>query len=203
MKPLCASILPECRSPPRGLAKARPCSRASRRQRIALDTLTPKWAAAARQLRPPSIAATTLSRRSCESVRAIHAGLLTPARSLNHNAAAKGIPAESVRVETALNVLFCQELPFGISRAYDGFVPNSAFRPTGKNVRFEAIIGDALWPIWGGKMARRFTFWNSANGNCRCATAYKRASALSRIPRNFGVSACSAGSHGACRARSK
>lgn len=102
MKPPCASILPECRSPPRGLATARPCSNASRRQRIALDTLTPKRAAAAWQLSPPSIAATTRSRRSCDSVRAIHAGLLPPAGRLNHNGAAKGIPDESDRVETAL-----------------------------------------------------------------------------------------------------
>jgi hypothetical protein len=58
------------------LATACPCSRASCRQRIALDTLTPKRPAAARQLKPPSIAETTLSRRSCESERAIHAGLL-------------------------------------------------------------------------------------------------------------------------------
>ena len=47
MKVPCASILPECRSPPRGLATARPSSNARRRQRIALETLTPKRAAAA------------------------------------------------------------------------------------------------------------------------------------------------------------
>lgn len=45
----------------------------------------------------------TLSRRSCESVRAIYAGLLSPADSVNHISAAKGTPADSVRVETALN----------------------------------------------------------------------------------------------------
>ncbi|WP_337925495.1 AHH domain-containing protein [Croceicoccus gelatinilyticus] len=52
---------------------------------------------------PPSIAAITLSRRSCESVRAIQAGLLPPAGSVNHISAAMGIPVESDRVETALN----------------------------------------------------------------------------------------------------
>src|SRR5690606_12881385 len=102
MKPPCASILPECRSPPRGFATACPCACARCRQRIALDTLTPNRVAAARQLRPPSIAATTLSRRSCESARAIYASLLSPAQCLNHNKAAKGIPIDSVRVETAL-----------------------------------------------------------------------------------------------------
>ncbi|WP_207212444.1 hypothetical protein, partial [Sphingobium cupriresistens] len=43
------------------------------------------------------------SRRSCESVRAIHAGLLSPADSVNHISAAKGTPTDSVRVETALS----------------------------------------------------------------------------------------------------
>lgn len=76
-----------------GLTTARPCSSARRRQRIALEMLTSNWAAAARQLMPPSIAATTRSRRSCESVRAIHAALLPPARSLNQNRACMGIPA--------------------------------------------------------------------------------------------------------------
>ena len=72
------------------------------RQRIVLDALTPKRAAAARQLNPPSIAATTLLRRSCESVRAIHAGLLSPARSLNHICTPGGIPRNSFRPENAL-----------------------------------------------------------------------------------------------------
>ena len=95
-------ILPEWRSPPRGLATALPCSSARRLQRIALEMLTSKWAAAARQLTPPSIAATTRSRRSCESVRAIHAGLLHPAKRMNQNRPRKGIPAESERGENPL-----------------------------------------------------------------------------------------------------
>lgn len=53
---------------------------------------------------PPSIAPTTRSPRSCESVRAIHAGLLPPAGSLNHNAVEKGIPNEPVQVENALEL---------------------------------------------------------------------------------------------------
>ena len=47
----------------------------------------------------------TLSRRSCESVRAIHAGPLQPAESVNHISTGKGIPTDSVRVETALDKL--------------------------------------------------------------------------------------------------
>ncbi|MEQ6335762.1 hypothetical protein, partial [Sphingobium sp. MK2] len=43
--------------------------------------------------------------RSCESVRAIHAGLLPPAGRLNHNLAAKGTTAKSDRVENALGFL--------------------------------------------------------------------------------------------------
>ncbi|MFD1105172.1 Ti-type conjugative transfer relaxase TraA, partial [Sphingobium olei] len=42
------------------------------------------------------------SRRSCESVRAIHTGLLQPAGSVNHISTDKGIPNDSIRVETAL-----------------------------------------------------------------------------------------------------
>ena len=66
MKSPVASILPEWRSPPRGLANVLPCwmLSATHRPRIALEALAPKCAAAARQLMPPSIAATTLSRRS-------------------------------------------------------------------------------------------------------------------------------------------
>lgn len=56
----------------------------------------------------------TLSRRSYESVRAIHAGLLPPADSVNHISAAKGTPADSVRVETALT------LARGLSHFSDG-----------------------------------------------------------------------------------
>jgi hypothetical protein len=46
------------------------------RQRIALAALTPKRSAACRQDKPPSIAATTLWRRSTESALVIHADLL-------------------------------------------------------------------------------------------------------------------------------
>ena len=101
-KPPCASILLECRSLSRGLIKARSFFRANCRQRSALETLTSERAAAALQLRPPSIAATTLSRRSCESVRSIHAGLLPLGGSLNHNEALEGIHIDSILVETAL-----------------------------------------------------------------------------------------------------
>ena len=45
------------------------------RQRIALAALTPNRVAAARHDIPPSTAATTRSRRSCDSTRGIHAGL--------------------------------------------------------------------------------------------------------------------------------
>lgn len=67
-----------------------PCSNARRRQVIALlDTLSPIRAALALQLKPLSIAATTRSRRYCESVRAIHAGILPSARSLGRTASVK------------------------------------------------------------------------------------------------------------------
>lgn len=45
----------------------------------------------------------TLFRRSCESVRAIDAGLLQPAKSVNHISTSNGIPNHSVRPETALS----------------------------------------------------------------------------------------------------
>lgn len=107
VKSPCASILAEWRSPPRGLATALPWWSAMRRQRIALEVLTPKCVAAARQLIPPSIAATTRSRRSCESVRAIRAGFLPLAGSVNQNRARKGIPTESERRENA--VICCDQ----------------------------------------------------------------------------------------------
>lgn len=102
MKWASASILPSGGRPPRRLATARPCSSARRLQRIALDVLTSICAAAARQLMPPSIAATILSRKSCGSVHAIHAGLLSPGtkgvQSTARNAhATESPPSQTVR----------------------------------------------------------------------------------------------------------
>ncbi|CIW59712.1 Uncharacterised protein [Streptococcus pneumoniae] len=71
----CCSMRPERRSPPRGPGRASPCVRVSCRQRIALAALTPNRAAAARHDSPPSIAATTRSRRSKDSALLIRAGL--------------------------------------------------------------------------------------------------------------------------------
>jgi hypothetical protein len=72
----CASIRAERRSPPclRGAADPR-CSKRCR-QRIALDTLTPNRAAAARHDRPSSTAAKTRSRKSIDKARPIPADLL-------------------------------------------------------------------------------------------------------------------------------
>ena len=57
----------ERRSPPSGPGATEPASRAIAAQRIALEALTPKRAAAARRDAPAATAATTLSRRSTDS----------------------------------------------------------------------------------------------------------------------------------------
>jgi transposase InsO family protein len=62
-----ASMCEERRSPPSGPGATDPASRDRARQRIALETLTPKRAAAARQDAPAAIAATTRSCRSTDS----------------------------------------------------------------------------------------------------------------------------------------
>jgi hypothetical protein len=73
----CPSIRPDLRSPPSGPDLTSPCLRTSARQRIALDALTPNRNAAWRHDIPPSIAATTRSRKSTDSALLMHAGLLT------------------------------------------------------------------------------------------------------------------------------
>ena len=57
------------------LWRRRPCWFASCCHRTALAALTPNRTAACRRDRPPAIAATTLSRRSTDNARAIHASL--------------------------------------------------------------------------------------------------------------------------------
>jgi len=76
MKPWCASIKPDRESPPWRLGNTLPVRSVNCRQRIALAALTPKRAPAARQESPPSIAATTRSRKSTDKARPIPAGLL-------------------------------------------------------------------------------------------------------------------------------
>ncbi|MGY3582514.1 hypothetical protein ACVIGB_008421 [Bradyrhizobium sp. USDA 4341] len=72
----CPSMRWDLRSPPCRLGTMSPTSLRRLRQRIALAALTPKRSAAYRQDKPPSIAATTLWRRSTESALVIHADLL-------------------------------------------------------------------------------------------------------------------------------
>jgi hypothetical protein len=67
MSAACASMRAERRSPPSGPGATEPASRTSAAQRIALDALTPKRAAAARHDAPAATAATTRSRRSTDS----------------------------------------------------------------------------------------------------------------------------------------
>jgi hypothetical protein len=67
------------------------------RQRIALDALTLKRAAASRQERPSDIAAQTRRRRSMEIDLAMHAGFLSPAHILNQIKAVLGISSDSIR----------------------------------------------------------------------------------------------------------
>jgi hypothetical protein len=57
------------------LGATAPVSRASARQRIALDALTPKRAAARRHDIPPSTAAITRSRKSADGAFAMPVGL--------------------------------------------------------------------------------------------------------------------------------
>jgi hypothetical protein len=70
-----ASIRADRRSPPCCRGRASPCRRRRAFQRIALDTLTPKRAAAARHDIPPSTAANTRVLRSIDSAFAMPAGL--------------------------------------------------------------------------------------------------------------------------------
>ena len=72
------------RRPPIGLAAALPVARQRCDHLTTLATLTPNSAAVARQVRPPATAATTRSRRSCESGLAIRCWPPTPASILNH-----------------------------------------------------------------------------------------------------------------------
>ena len=74
--PACASIRAEGRSRRWGLARTSPGVFQLRAQRIALDTLTPKRAAACRREAPASTASTTRTRRSSERLFPIHTGLL-------------------------------------------------------------------------------------------------------------------------------
>jgi hypothetical protein len=76
MAPPYASIRRERRSPPCRLAAAWPCARHAATQRTALDAETPNRAAAACRDIPPSTAAITRERKSCERALAIRAGLL-------------------------------------------------------------------------------------------------------------------------------
>ena len=92
MKSACASMRFDLRSPP-CLAGARlPEASRRRHQRITLAALTPKRAAACRRDKPPSTTATARSRRSTDNGWAMHAGLPSPARSLNQTRTDSGIP---------------------------------------------------------------------------------------------------------------
>ncbi len=77
---------------PCGLARTSPRSRHARTQRIALETLTPKPAAACRRDVPASTAATTRTRRSSERLFPMHAGLLSRHRGRITTPPKKGIP---------------------------------------------------------------------------------------------------------------
>jgi hypothetical protein len=59
---------------------------------MAVEAATPKRAAAARQLSPPSIAASLRDRKSIESGLPIHAGLHSPASIVNQIIDRLGIP---------------------------------------------------------------------------------------------------------------
>jgi hypothetical protein len=67
-----------------------------------LATLTSKAAATGRQVPPRATIATTRSRRAREYARAIHAGLLPPARRLNQITADSGIPNDSTKIRGTL-----------------------------------------------------------------------------------------------------
>jgi hypothetical protein len=60
------------------------------------DTATPNRDATERQLSPPTIAATTRSRRSLERGRVIGCWPPIPASILNHNPSPNGIPPDSI-----------------------------------------------------------------------------------------------------------
>src|SRR5579863_8466368 len=100
-----ASIRADRRSPPCGFGRASPCSRTRLRQRIALDALTPKCAAAWRHDMPPAIAARTRLRRSIDSACAMPCRPPAPAGTVNQIVADSGITADSVRSEDALAAL--------------------------------------------------------------------------------------------------
>ncbi len=74
--PIAPLIRPDRRSPPNGPGATVPICRAKVHERIALDTLTPKRAAAARRDEPAATAATTRSRRSTDSARDMLTSLL-------------------------------------------------------------------------------------------------------------------------------
>jgi len=79
------------------LGRASPVSRSRWRQRIALDALTAKRAAASRQDIPPAIDDSTRLRRSVDSALAMSAGLPIPGRQLESDQLHLGNLEASVR----------------------------------------------------------------------------------------------------------
>ena len=92
-----ASIRADRLSPPTRSGRMSPVFRTRDVQRIALEMLTPKRAAACRRDRPPSTAATTRLRRSTDKAVVMAASLLTSSH-LVPTRAALGIPARLCRL---------------------------------------------------------------------------------------------------------
>jgi hypothetical protein len=93
----CASMRADRRSPPSGPGATEPAFRASATQRIALEALTPKRAAAARHDAPEATAATTRSRRSTESAFDMLTGLLASEHRITSRQQARSQAIQSGR----------------------------------------------------------------------------------------------------------